>query len=75
MEEGITPVVKWSAIFRNASGILRNVSSAGIEARREMRECEGLVDSFEWTIRASLGKNDIDNKVNVLSQIRFSKIL
>ena len=63
VEEGRAPEVRWSAIFRNASGILRNISSAGIEARTEMRDCEGLVDSFVWTVRASIGKNDIDNKV------------
>lgn len=56
------PSIKWSTVFRNASGVLRNVSSAGPEARRVMRDCDGLVDSFVWIIRAPLGKNDIDNK-------------
>ena len=57
------PSIKWSTVFRNASGVLRNVSSAGPEARRVMRDCEGLVDSFVWIIKAPIGKNDIDNKV------------
>ena len=57
------PSIKWTTVFRNASGVLRNVSSAGPEARRVMRDCDGLVDSFVWIIRAPLGKNDIDNKV------------
>lgn len=56
------PSIKWSTVFRNASGVLRNVSSAGPEARRVMRDCEGLVDSFVWIIKAPIGKNDIDNK-------------
>lgn len=57
------PAIKWTTVFRNASGVLRNVSSAGPEARRVMRDCDGLVDSFVWIIKAPLGKNDIDNKV------------
>ena len=28
-----------------------------------MRDCDGLVDSFVWIIKAPIGKNDIDNKV------------
>ncbi|KAL9978718.1 hypothetical protein ACROYT_G016268 [Oculina patagonica] len=56
------PSIKWTTVFRNASGVLRNVSSAGPEARRVMRDCDGLVDSFVWIIKAPLGKNDVDNK-------------
>ncbi|KAJ7392242.1 hypothetical protein OS493_013620 [Desmophyllum pertusum] len=56
------PSIKWSTVFRNASGVLRNVSSAGPEARRVMRDCDGLVDSFVWIIKAPIGKTDIDNK-------------
>ncbi|XP_073234690.1 uncharacterized protein [Porites lutea] len=56
------PSIKWSTVFRNASGVLRNVSSAGPEARRVMRDCYGLVDSFVWIIKAPIGKTDIDNK-------------
>ncbi|XP_078457766.1 plakophilin-1-like [Lampetra planeri] len=33
-------------IFYNATGCLRNLSSAGVEARKQMRECEGLVESL-----------------------------
>ncbi|GAB6022126.1 hypothetical protein CHUAL_006267 [Chamberlinius hualienensis] len=54
--------VYWSTVFRNASGVLRNVSSAGEFARRQMRECEGLVDSLLYLVKAAIGKNDIDNK-------------
>ena len=63
------PSIKWSTVFRNASGVLRNVSSAGPEARRVMRDCDGLVDSFVWIIKAPIGKNDIDNKVKKKREI------
>ncbi|XP_048580672.1 uncharacterized protein LOC5511245 isoform X3 [Nematostella vectensis] len=56
------PPIKWSTVFRNASGILRNLSSAGLEARREMRACAGLVDCFVWIVHAPIGKSDVDNK-------------
>lgn len=49
--------------------MLRNVSSAGPEARRVMRDCDGLVDSFVWIIKAPIGKNDIDNKVKKKREI------
>ncbi|XP_076371116.1 splicing regulator ARVCF-like isoform X3 [Tachypleus tridentatus] len=52
----------WSTVFRNASGILRNVSSAGEYARKKLRECEGLVESLLYLVKAAIGKNDMDNK-------------
>lgn len=45
----------------------RNVSSAGEEARRRMRECEGLTDSLLFVIQTALGTSEIDSKVCVLS--------
>nr|XP_027198679.1 catenin delta-2-like isoform X2 [Dermatophagoides pteronyssinus] len=54
--------IYWSTVFRNASGVVRNVSSAGEYARRRLRECEGLVDSLLFLVRAAIGKNDMDNK-------------
>ncbi|KAM9552826.1 catenin delta-2-like [Salvelinus alpinus] len=42
--------------------ISRNVSSAGEEARRRMRECDGLTDSLLYIIQTALGSNDIDSK-------------
>ncbi|KPM06241.1 catenin delta-1-like protein [Sarcoptes scabiei] len=54
--------IYWSTVFRNASGVLRNVSSAGEYARRLLRECDGLVDSLLFLVRAAIGKNDMDNK-------------
>jgi len=52
----------WSTVFRNASGVLRNVSSAGEYARKKLRSCEGLVDSFMFLMRSAISHNDIDNK-------------
>ena len=56
------PEIYWSTVFRNASGVLRNVSSSGEYARRRLRECDGLVDSLLYLVRAAIGKNDMDNK-------------
>ncbi|KAK1885009.1 Catenin delta-2, partial [Dissostichus eleginoides] len=39
---------------------LRNVSSAGEEARRRMRECDGLTDALLYVIQTSLGSSEID---------------
>jgi hypothetical protein len=52
----------WSNLFRNASGVLRNVSSAGEYARRRMRECEYFVESLIFLTRAAIARNDMDNK-------------
>ncbi|CAL8379165.1 unnamed protein product [Arctogadus glacialis] len=41
---------------------IRNVSSAGEEARRRMRECEGLTDALLFVIQTALGSNEIDSK-------------
>ncbi|MCJ8745870.1 hypothetical protein PDJAM_G00135370 [Pangasius djambal] len=51
-----------SLVLRNATGCLRNVSSAGEEARRRMRECEGLTDALLFVIQTALGSSEIDSK-------------
>lgn len=56
------PQQYWPTVFRNASGVLRNVSSSGEYARRRLRECEGLVDSLLLLVRAAVGKCEMDNK-------------
>lgn len=53
----------WSTVFRNASGVLRNVSSAGEYARTKLRDCEGLVDSLLYVIRSAIEKSNIGNKI------------
>jgi hypothetical protein len=44
-------------------GILRNLSSAGLEARKKMRDVVGLIDAMLYVIRLSLGKPGTDPKV------------
>lgn len=42
---------------------LRNLSSAGEEARKQMRSCEGLVDSLLYVIHTCVNTSDYDSKV------------
>ncbi|XP_014875960.1 armadillo repeat protein deleted in velo-cardio-facial syndrome homolog isoform X3 [Poecilia latipinna] len=44
------------------SSSCRNVSSDGAEARRRLRECEGLVDALLHALQSAVGKKDMDNK-------------
>ena len=41
----------------------RNVSSDGAEARRRLRECDGLVDALLHALQSAVGRKDTDNKV------------
>nr|XP_032807681.1 catenin delta-2-like isoform X2 [Petromyzon marinus] len=47
----------------NTTGCLRNVSSAGEDARKRMRECEGLVEALLGIIRSALGTSGVNSKV------------
>lgn len=51
----------WSNIFKNSTGVLRNISS-GEYARRRMRECEYFVESLIFLVRTAITRNDMDNK-------------
>jgi catenin delta-2 len=53
----------WSTVFRNASGVLRNVSSAGEYARTKLRDCAGLVDSLLYVVKSAIEKSNIGNKI------------
>lgn len=53
----------WSTVFRNASGVLRNISSAGEYARKKLRECEGLIDALLYVVRCAIEKSNIGNKI------------
>lgn len=44
----------------------RNLSSAGEEARRQMRCCEGLIDSLLYIIKTCVNTSDFDSKVSEL---------
>uniref|UniRef100_A0A8C7U539 Plakophilin 4 n=1 Tax=Oncorhynchus mykiss TaxID=8022 RepID=A0A8C7U539_ONCMY len=52
-----------SLVLRNTSGCMRNLSSAGEEARKQMRSCEGLVDSLLYVIKACVNTSDFDSKI------------
>uniref|UniRef100_W5MFL3 Plakophilin 4 n=1 Tax=Lepisosteus oculatus TaxID=7918 RepID=W5MFL3_LEPOC len=52
-----------SLVLRNTTGCLRNLSSAGDEARKQMRTCEGLVDSLLYVIKACVSTSDFDSKI------------
>ncbi|XP_071533513.1 uncharacterized protein p120ctn isoform X12 [Panulirus ornatus] len=54
--------VWWSTVFKNASGVLRNVSSAGEYARTKLRQCHGLVDSLLTVIKSAIQGSSHDNK-------------
>uniref|UniRef100_A0A7M4EP69 Plakophilin 4 n=1 Tax=Crocodylus porosus TaxID=8502 RepID=A0A7M4EP69_CROPO len=51
-----------SLVLRNTTGCLRNLSSAGEEARKQMRSCEGLVDSLLYVIHTCVNTSDYDSK-------------
>uniref|UniRef100_A0A672KK03 Plakophilin 4 n=1 Tax=Sinocyclocheilus grahami TaxID=75366 RepID=A0A672KK03_SINGR len=52
-----------SLVLRNTTGCLRNLSSAGEEARRQMRCCEGLIDSLLYIIKTCVNTSDYDSKI------------
>uniref|UniRef100_F7ED69 Plakophilin 2 n=1 Tax=Ornithorhynchus anatinus TaxID=9258 RepID=F7ED69_ORNAN len=49
-------------IFYNATGCLRNMSSAGPEGRKEMRRCDGLIDSLVHYVRGTIADYQPDDK-------------
>nr|XP_043875539.1 plakophilin-4-like isoform X3 [Solea senegalensis] len=52
-----------SLLLRNTTGCLRNLSSAGEEARSQLRCCEGLVDSLLHVLKACNNTSDYDSKI------------
>ncbi|XP_034408856.1 plakophilin-4-like isoform X2 [Cyclopterus lumpus] len=52
-----------SMLLRNTTGCLRNLSSAGEEARSQLRCCEGLVDSLLHVLKACVNTSDYDSKI------------
>ncbi|KAK5896151.1 hypothetical protein CgunFtcFv8_009781 [Champsocephalus gunnari] len=48
--------------FHNATGCLRNLSSAGPDGRKAMRECENLIDSLVYYIRGAVADYKTDDK-------------
>ncbi|CAL8289939.1 unnamed protein product [Lota lota] len=52
-----------SLLLRNSTGCLRNLSSAGEEARGQLRCCEGLVDSLLYVLKSCVNTADYDSKI------------
>ncbi|XP_068442920.1 plakophilin-2 [Clinocottus analis] len=48
--------------FHNATGCLRNLSSAGPDGRKAMRECENFIDSLVYYIRGAVADYKTDDK-------------
>ncbi|TNN75487.1 Plakophilin-2 [Liparis tanakae] len=48
--------------FHNATGCLRNLSSAGPDGRKAMRECENFIDSLVYYIRGAVADYKTNDK-------------
>ncbi|GFR67311.1 armadillo repeat protein deleted in velo-cardio-facial syndrome-like protein [Elysia marginata] len=71
----VSSQLPWTTVCRNTTGILRNISSAGFDARRRMRECKGLVNALIYVLKLAADdteSNAIDNKVveNIVCVLR-----
>ncbi|KAF7236005.1 Catenin delta-1, partial [Varanus komodoensis] len=55
--------IEWESVLTNTIGCLRNVSSERSEARRKLRECDGLVDALICIVQAEIGQKDLDSKL------------
>uniref|UniRef100_A0A3Q3VML0 Plakophilin 2 n=1 Tax=Mola mola TaxID=94237 RepID=A0A3Q3VML0_MOLML len=65
MSEGDNPkdeLLADAAVFHNATGCLRNLSSAGPDGRKAMRECENLIDSLVYYVRGAVADHKTDDK-------------
>ena len=64
----ITPRnISWTTELCNATGMLRNVSSVGEEARLMLRSARGLVDTLMWILRGALGMEEASGKVRLMT--------
>ncbi|KAM6070056.1 catenin delta-1 isoform 5-T5 [Theristicus caerulescens] len=55
--------IEWESVLTNTAGCLRNVSSERSEARRKLRECDGLVDALIYIVQSEIGQKDLDSKL------------
>uniref|UniRef100_A0A8C8DT37 Catenin delta 1 n=1 Tax=Oryzias sinensis TaxID=183150 RepID=A0A8C8DT37_9TELE len=55
--------LEWETALTNTAGCLRNVSSERSEARRKLRDCNGLVDSIMYIVQSQINCKDVDNKL------------
>ena len=60
-------IVQWNPELRNATGMLRNVSSAGEPARVYMRKTPMLIDALLWILKAGVQQvSAADEKVYIV---------
>ncbi|KRY36014.1 Juxtamembrane domain-associated catenin, partial [Trichinella spiralis] len=59
---GANAVVQPALIFRNATGIVRNVSSASDSIRKSLRQKDSLIEALIACLRHSALKQDFDSK-------------
>ncbi|KHJ46101.1 fibronectin type III domain protein [Trichuris suis] len=66
------PVVQPPLIFRNATGIVLNISTANDASRKLLRDKDGLVQSLVTYLQSAFEKKDYDSKtvVNVVCLLR-----
>ncbi|XP_077090527.1 plakophilin-2 isoform X1 [Siphateles boraxobius] len=65
ISEGEDPKLELLAdpeIFYNATGCLRNLSSASPDGRKAMRDCEGLIECIIYYIRGTIADYKADDK-------------
>ncbi|KAM6465449.1 catenin delta-1 isoform 1-T7 [Liasis olivaceus] len=55
--------IEWESVLTNTIGCLRNVSSERSEARRKLRECDGVVDALLHIVQGEIGQKDLDSKL------------
>ncbi|KAK3753030.1 hypothetical protein QZH41_014996, partial [Actinostola sp. cb2023] len=54
---------QWSELLEHATRIVRNISSAGIDARDAMRNEEYLIDCLVWIIRVGVKNKRYEDKI------------
>ncbi|VDK87223.1 unnamed protein product [Litomosoides sigmodontis] len=59
-------------MFKNGTGVLRNVSAASSDARKILRGCPGLIESFIYYLNHAVLRNQIDTRTveNVVCTLR-----
>ncbi|VDO18890.1 unnamed protein product [Heligmosomoides polygyrus] len=51
-----------TATFKNATGVLRNISAASVAARKRLRECPNLVEGLVQFLTAAIQRNQVDSQ-------------
>lgn len=61
-----------ATVFRNGTGILRNVSAASPETRKLLRVAPNLIEALLFFLRSSIQRNQVDNRAveNVVCLLR-----